>query len=93
MLEFYINMVSDLEKAQVIFKLARKDNWNNCYDRVEHFKRFQNLQEILKELSKKCWIIIHNKGKFTGISLNTQYKKEITEFVEKEMPHIKGMIE
>jgi len=82
----------ELEKAQVMFKLARKDNWNNCYDRIEHFKRFQNLQEILKELSKISWIIIHKKGKFTGIALNTQYKKEIIEFIEQQMPYLKGAI-
>ena len=85
-------MVKELEKAQVMFKLARKNNWNNCYDRTEHFKRFQNLNELIKELSKKGWIIIHPKGKFTGISLSTQYKKEIMEFIEKEMSYIKGMI-
>ncbi len=85
-------MISDLERAQIMFKLARKGNWNACYDRLEHFKRFQNLREIIKELSKKSWLIVHNKPKFTGISLNTQYKKEIVGFIEKEMPYLKGMI-
>jgi len=85
-------MASDLEKAQVMFKLARKNNWGACYDRTEHFKRFQNLNEIIKELSKTGWILVHLKGKFTGISLNTEYKKEIIKFVEKEMPEITGMI-
>lgn len=85
-------MVKELEKAQVMFKLARKNNWNNRYDRTEHFKRFQSLNEVIKELSKKGWIIVHSKAKFTGISLNTQYKKEIIDFIEKEMPYIKGMI-
>lgn len=82
----------DLEKAQILFKLARKENWGNCYDRLEHFKRFQNLKEILKELSKSKWIIIHTKPKFIGISLNTQYKKEIIDFIEFNMPHLKGII-
>jgi len=85
-------MLTDLEKAQIMFKLARKNNWGACYDRLEHFKRFQNLKEAIKELSKLGWIIIHPKGKFTGISLNTQFKKEIVEFIEKEMPYIKGMV-
>lgn len=85
-------MVADLEKAQIIFKLSRKNNWGACYDRTEHFKRFQGLNEAIKELSKKKWIIVHSKGKFTGISLNTQYKKEIIEFIEKEMPYLKGVI-
>ncbi len=75
-----------------MFKLARKNNWRNCYDRLEHFKRFTNLKEIIKELSKFGWIIMHQKGKFTGISLSTQYKREIIEFIEKEMPHLKGAI-
>ena len=82
----------DLEKAQIMFKLARKGNWGASYDRTEHFKRFQNLDQAIKELSKTGWIIIHPKGKFTGISLNSQYKKEIIEFIETQMPHVRGAI-
>ena len=85
-------MVADLEKSQIMFKLARKYNWGNCYDRTEHFKRFENLDKALKELSKIGWVIIHGKGKFTGISLNTQFKKEIIEFIEENIPYVKGMI-
>ncbi len=86
-------MASDLEKAQLMSVLARsKGNWGEKYDRTEHFKRFQNLKEIIKELSKQSWLIIHNKTKFTGISLNTQFKREIIEFIEREMPHLKGII-
>lgn len=86
-------MASDLEKAQLMSVLARsKGNWGNKYDRLEHFKRFQNLKEIIKELSKIGWIIVHKKGKFTGIFLNTEKKKEIIEFIEKNMPYIKGVI-
>ena len=84
--------LSDLEKAQIMFKLARKNNWGNCYDRLEHFKRFQNLDEAVKILSKSGWLIVHKKPKYIGISLNTQYKKEIIEFIEANMPYIKGMI-
>lgn len=87
-------MASDLEKAQLMSALARsKGNWGNKYDRTEHYKRFQNLKEIIKELSKQGWLLIHNKPKFTGISLNTEHKKEIIEFIEKEMPHLKGVID
>ena len=83
-------MASDLEKAQLMSVLARsKGNWGEKYDRTEHFKRFQNLKEIIKELSKIDWIIIHNKPNYVGISLNTKYKKEIIEFIEKEMPYLK----
>jgi hypothetical protein len=86
-------MTSDLEKAQLMSALARsKGNWGEKYDRTEHFKRFQNLKEIIKELSKIGWIIIHNKPNYTGISLNTEHKKEIIEFIEKEMPYLKGII-
>ena len=86
-------MASDLEKAQLMSVLARsKGNWGNSSDRLEHFKKFQNLKEIVKELSKVGWIIVHRKPNFIGISLNTNYKKEIIEFIEKEMPYIKGMI-
>jgi len=83
---------TELEKAQVMFKLARKDNWGHKYDRLEHFKRFQNINKIIKELSKFGWILTYNKPNFTGVSLNTQNKKEIIEFIENKMPHIKGMI-
>ncbi len=86
-------MASDLEKAQLLSVLARsKGNWGSSYDRLEHFKRFQNLKEIVKELSKIGWIIIHKKTKFTGISLNTEYKKEIIEFIETNMPCLRGII-
>ena len=81
------------EKAQLMFKLAySKKNWGAKYDRLEHFKRFQHRDEIIKELSNLGWIIIHKKGKFTGISLNTNYKKEIVKFIETQMPHVKGVI-
>ncbi len=82
----------DLEKAQIMFKLARKNNWGHKYDRQEHFKRFQNLQDILKDLSKIGWILIHKKPTFIGISLNTEYKKEIIGFIENNMPYLKGII-
>ena len=86
-------MASDLEKAQVMSVLAKsKGNWGASYDRTEHFKRFQNLKEIIKELSKKDWLIIHKKPNFEAISLNTEYKREIVEFIEKEMPHLRGII-
>ena len=86
-------MASDLEKAQLMSVLARsKGNWGEKYDRTEHFKRFQNLKEIIKELSKQGWLIIYNKPKFTGISLNTQFKREIIEFIERKIPHLKGII-
>ena len=85
--------IGNLEKAQIMFKLARKNNWNACYDRLEHFKRFQNLDPIIKEFVNSNWIIIHKKPKFTGIALNTQFKKEIIEFIEKNIPEVKGYIQ
>lgn len=86
-------MASDLEKAQLMSVLARsKGNWGEKYDRTEHFKRFQNLKEIIKELSNQGWLIVHNKPKFTAISLNTRYKREILEFIEQHMPHLKGVL-
>jgi hypothetical protein len=86
-------MVLDLEKAQLMSALARgKGNWGNSYDRLEHFKKFQNLKEIIKELSKSCWIMIHKKTNFTGISLNPKYKREIIGFIEIQMPYLKGAI-
>ncbi len=86
-------MASDLEKARLMSVLARsKGNWGGKYDRLEHFKKFQNLKDIIKELSKQGWLIVHNKQNYTGISLNTQFKKEIILFIEREMPYIKGML-
>jgi len=86
-------MASDLEKAQLMSVLARsKGNWGEKYDRTEHFKRFQNLKEIIKELVKLGWVILHKKPNYQAISLNTQYKREIIEFIESKMPYLKGII-
>ena len=85
-------MPNELEKAQIMFKLARKNNWGACYDRLEHFKRFENLKECIKELTCVGWVIIHKKPKFTGISLDTKFKREIVEFIELHMPHMTGAI-
>ena len=85
-------MSIDVEKAQVMFKLARKGNWGESYDREEHFKRFQNLREIIKELSKIGWVIIHKKPKFEAYSLNPKYKLEMIQFIEYHMPDLKGSI-
>ncbi|MBR9702306.1 hypothetical protein GOV13_05295 [Candidatus Pacearchaeota archaeon] len=81
------------EKAQLMFKLAfSKKNWGGKYDRLEHYKRFQNLKKIVKDLSKKKWLLIQKKPTYTNISLNPKYKKEIIEFIEDKMPEIKGMV-
>ncbi len=91
-MKFYTGMVQDLEKAQIMFKLARKNNWGAKYDRTEHFKRFPNLEEAIKDLLNVSWLLIHKKPKFRGISLNTSHKKEIIDFVEKNMPYMQGAI-
>jgi hypothetical protein len=77
-------MSLEVEKAQVMRKLTRKDNWGACYDRLEHFdkKRFVNLDQIIKELIRSHWIIFHKKPNYKAISLNTKFKKEIMEFIE-----------
>jgi len=85
-------MDPNTEKAHVLFKLIRKNNWGNKYDRLEHFKRFQNINDIIKDFLKNGWIIVHKKEKFTGISLNPHFKKGIVEFIEKILPHLKGGI-
>lgn len=79
----------DLEKAQIMFKLTRKNNWGACYDRLEHFKRFTNLNKCIKELQKRSWIIVTNKPNYTAISLDTRFKKEIISFVKGQMPYVK----
>lgn len=81
------------EKAQLMFKLAySKKNWGAKYDRLEHFKRFSNLKEIVKELENVGWLIVRKKSNYTGISLNTMFKKEIIEFIEEQMPEIRGQV-
>lgn len=82
-------MPKDLIKAQILFKLIRKNNWGHRYDRLEHFKRFPDLEKVVKELSKIRWIIIHKKPKFIAISLDTKYKNHIVDFTEKQMPYLK----
>jgi len=75
------------EKAQLMFKLAySKKNWGSKYDRLEHFKRFPNLDKLIKELQNIGWIIVKKKPKYTGISLNPKFKKEIIEFIEENLP-------
>ncbi len=84
--------VSNLEKAQIMFKLARKANWNASYDRTEHFKRFPNLDKAIRELLKTGWIIIHKKSNYACLSLNTEFKREVIEFIKKEIPEVGGMV-
>ena len=81
------------EKAQIMFKLARgKGNWGAKYDRLEHFKRFPNLDICIKELAKMNWIIIYQKPNYTAISLNSKNKKEIICFIEENLPYLKGIL-
>ena len=80
------------ETAKLLLKLARKNNWNNSYDRTEHFKWFPNLDKIIKELSKLGWLILHKKPSYLGISLTTRYKEEIFKFIKKYLPHTREML-
>ncbi|MBI3623676.1 hypothetical protein HY212_06385 [Candidatus Pacearchaeota archaeon] len=83
----------ELDKAKLMPILARgKSNWGAKYDRLEHFKRFQNLDEIVKDLVKLGWLIFYKKPNYKAISLNPKYKLEIIEFIETQMPYIKGFI-
>jgi hypothetical protein len=86
-------MSLDLEKAQLMYKLAvAKRNWGTKYDGLEHFKKFPNLNLIVKELVNKGWIIFHKKPQYNAISLNTKYKREIIDFIESVLPEVKGNI-
>jgi hypothetical protein len=79
------------EKAELMFKLAfSKKNWGAKYDRLEHFKRFPNLDRIIKELNKTGWLLIKKKSNYTGISLNPKFKKEIIKFIEETLSAFKG---
>ncbi len=87
-------MSLELEKAQLMYKLAvSKKNWGKKYDRMEHYKRFQNLKLMVKELVKSNWLILHKKPDYDAISLNTQYKKEIIEFIGLHLPELEGNIQ
>ena len=80
----------DKETAQLLFKLAfSKKNWGAKYDRLEHYKRFENLKTIVKKLGNTGWLLIKKKPHYTGISLNPKFKKEIIEFIELHIPHMK----
>jgi hypothetical protein len=86
-------MLLEVEKAEIMTKLGRgKGNWGAKYDRLEHFKRFSNLDKSIKELGNAGWVLIHKKQGYTGISLNPKYKLEIIEFIEKHLPYLKGMV-
>jgi len=85
-------MSLEKEKAQIMFKLTRKNNWGACYDRLEHFKKFPNLDLVIKELIKTGWIISRKKPNYKAISLNAKFKGEIVVFIEKQMPYLKGLI-
>ena len=86
-------MSIEKEEAQLMSVLAKgKANWGGKYDRLEHFKRFQNLKEIIKELSEKGWLIVHKKPNYIALSLNTKFKKEIIEFIEEQMPELRGAL-
>ena len=82
-----------VEKAQILAKLIRgKGNWGSKYDRSEHFKRFFNLKKEVKELESKGWLLVYRKPNYTGISLNPKYKSKIIEFIEEQLPYLKGII-
>ncbi len=86
-------MSLDKEKAHIMFKLARgKGNWGAKYDRLEHFKRFSNLNKAIKELQNVGWIIYYKKPGYEAISLNPNYKAEIISFIEQQLPYLKGMV-
>ena len=86
-------MALDEEKAQIMFKLARgKGNWGAKCDRLEHFKRFSNLDICIKELVNQGWVIFHKKPNYSAISLGAKFKAEIIEFIETKLPYLKGMI-
>jgi hypothetical protein len=86
-------MSLNLEKAQIMYKLARgKGNWGAKYDRLEHFKRFQNLDDCIKELAKIGWILVYYKANYTAISLDSKYKAEIIKFIEENIPYVVGTI-
>lgn len=82
----------DKQKAQVMYKLARKHNWGHKYDRLEHFKRFSQLDAVVKALTKKQFLLCYKKPTFVGIALNPQYKQQIITFIEKQLPYLKGSI-
>ena len=84
-------MSLDIEKAQIMWKLAKK-NWNNKYDRLEHFKRFPNLKQAVKELENQNLIIVRKKPNYIGISLDSHNKKVIVEFMKSKLPHLKEFI-
>ncbi|PIN90674.1 hypothetical protein COU57_02705 [Candidatus Pacearchaeota archaeon CG10_big_fil_rev_8_21_14_0_10_32_14] len=85
-------MNQDLDKAKILLKLLRKGNWNDSYDQSEYFKRFENLDGLIKELKTIGWVILHKKPKFEAYSLSTEHKKEIIDFIEALISEVQGTI-
>ena len=86
-------MSLDLEKARLMYKLAvAKRNWGAKYDRLEHYKRFPNLSIIIRDLINLGWLSLYKKPNYKAISLNPKYKREIIEFIETELPGLRGNI-
>lgn len=86
-------MSLEMEKARIMYKLAvAKKNWGAKYDRLEHFKRFPNLNQIVKELVKSNWLFLYKKPGYEAISLNPEHKREIIDFIESHLPEVKGNI-
>ncbi|MEK6829460.1 MAG: hypothetical protein AABY15_04985 [Nanoarchaeota archaeon] len=86
-------MSLETEKAKLMYKLAvAKKNWGAKYDRLEHFKRFPNLNQIIKELVKSGWLFLYKKQGYKAISLNPEYKGKIIEFIESHLPEVRNNI-
>ena len=83
----------DIETGRLLGKLARgKGNWGAKMDRLEHYKRFPNLKIIVKRLVNRDWLLLKSKPNYQLISLNTKYKKEIYEFIRKELIDSEGYL-
>ena len=83
----------NLETARLLEKLARgKGNWGAKMDRLEHYNRFPNLKSIVKQLVNMKWLLSKKKPSYQLISLNTIYKKEIYEFIKKEIRDSEGYL-
>jgi len=85
--------LSDEEiKADIMYKLFRKDCWGAKYlpfDAMVHWigkqvkRNGKRVEKMMKELIKEGYLFVHKKG--DTISLNSSRSKEIAEYIQKNL--------
>ena len=69
---------ANTQENQIILIIL--DCSKSMYGNFGNTTKFESAKEIIKELANLGWLIVRKKPKFTGISLNTSFKKETRSF-------------